>query len=198
MDQTVWGLMAGFFVAGFVGSWHCGVMCGPMSCFLASKKQLLPYQIGRMLSYVTAGAFAGAVSQFLLQSYEWLKYVSILIISTLLIINYLSQNHQIKVPAFLTRIYFKNRENGLILGLLSVVLPCGWLYSFIMSAMAAKSALAGALVMFIFWVSTLPALSAAQLLMKKMIDQNDVRRQKIASIVLLIASLYSLVGFLIH
>ena len=198
MENSVWGLVAGFFVAGFIGSWHCGVMCGPMSCFLASKKQLLPYQIGRMISYVAAGAFAGALSQFLVQSYDWLKYASITLISILLIANYLSQNHNIKVPRFLTKIYFKNKENGLVLGLLSVILPCGWLYSFIVSALAARSTTTGALVMFVFWLSTLPALSAAQLLMKKLIDQNDLKRQKIASTVLLLASLYSLFGFLTH
>lgn len=198
MDQSVIGLMAGFFVAGFLGSWHCGVMCGPMACFLASKKQLIPYQFGRLLSYIIAGAFAGALSQFLLKSYDWLKYISITVLSILLITNYLSQNHQIKIPKFLNGLYFKNKENGFMLGLLSFLLPCGWLYSFILSAMASKSAFAGALVMFIFWLSTLPALSAAQILLKKIIDVQDLRRQKMASFVLLVASIYSLIGFLFH
>jgi len=191
-------LLTGFFVAGFLGSWHCGVMCGPMACFLSSKKQLLNYQLGRFVSYTLAGAFAGFVSQFLFRSQEWLRYVSVAIISILLIAMFLSHNKALKTPAWLNRIYFRNKESGFILGLLSFVLPCGWLYSFIVSAMASRSAWAGALVMAVFWLSTLPALSAAQLLLKKMIQRSDLQRQRIASFVLLIASLFSLANFLMH
>ncbi len=197
-DPALVSLLTGFFVAGFLGSWHCGVMCGPMACFLSSKKQLLNYQVGRMISYTLAGALAGFISQFLLRSQEWLKYVSVGIISILLIMMFLSQNKTIKTPAWLNRFYFKNKESGFILGFLSFLLPCGWLYSFIVSSMASRSAWAGALVMFVFWLSTLPALSAAQLLMKKIIQKSDLQRQRIASFVLLIASLFSLANFLMH
>lgn len=84
------------------------------------------------------------------------------------------------------------------MGLATVLLPCGWLYSFIASALAARSAAAGALVMVVFWASSLPALSVAQLLMKKLINKNDQQKQRISSFVLLIASLYSLLMFLTH
>lgn len=198
LDSSLLSLLLGFFIAGFIGSWHCSVMCGPMSCFLTSKKQLLNYQLGRMVSYVLAGVFAGWVSQFLLTSFEWLKYVSISLISIGLITIYITQKNNIKTPRFLNKMFFKNRDNAFLLGFLSLTLPCGWLYSFILSALAARSAFAGALVMFIFWLSTLPALSAAQILMKKLIDKNSVQKQKIASLVLMVASLFSLCTFLIH
>ena len=87
-DASLITLMFGFFTAGFIGSWHCAVMCGPMSCYLTSNKQLLSYQLGRLLSYVLAGGTAGWLSQFLLHSYEWLKYISVIIISILLIFNF--------------------------------------------------------------------------------------------------------------
>lgn len=198
LDSSLLSLMTGFFVAGLIGSWHCSIMCGPMSCFLTSKKQLLNYQLGRMVSYVLAGVFAGWVSQFLLTSYEWLKYVSVGLISTGLIVIYFSQKNNIKTPRFLHKLFFKNKDNAFLLGFLSVTLPCGWLYSFILSALAARSAFAGALVMFIFWLSTVPALSAAQILMKKLIDKNTMQRQKTASLVLMITSLFSLCTFLLH
>lgn len=84
------------------------------------------------------------------------------------------------------------------MGLATVLLPCGWLYSFIVSALAARSAVAGAIVMTVFWASSLPALSVAQLLMKKLINKNDQQKQRISSFVLLIASLYSFLMFLTH
>jgi len=45
-------------------------------------------------------------------------------------------------------------------GLLTTLLPCGWLYAFVATAAAAGSAAGGALVMLAFWAGTLPVLVA--------------------------------------
>lgn len=197
-DPSLLTLIAGFFTAGFLGSWHCGMMCGPSACFMAEKKQLPQYQLGRLISYAAAGAFSGFISQFLTTSYEWLKYVSVAACSALLIFMFVTQNKKIATPEIFSKFYFKNINSGFLVGLATVLLPCGWLYSFIVSALAARSAAAGALVMVVFWASSLPALSVAQLLMKKLINKNDQQKQRISSLVLLIASLYSLLMFLTH
>lgn len=197
-EQSLISLMIGFFLAGFIGSWHCAIMCGPMSCFLTSKKQLLSYQVGRLISYVLAGAFSGWVSQFLLNSYSWLKYISVITITILLVINFFGSEKKFHLSSTFGKYFIRYRENTLLLGFLTVLLPCGWLYTFILSAMAARSALGGALVMFSFYLSTVPALSAGQILMKKLIEKNNLNKQKIASIVLLCSSLFSLWSFLLH
>lgn len=44
------------------------------------------------------------------------------------------------------------------LGLLSALLPCGWLYAFVLGAAATGSAWAGALVLLTFWSGTVPIL----------------------------------------
>lgn len=197
-DFQLISLLAGFFVAGLIGSWHCAVMCGPMTCLLASKKQLVSYQVGRLVGYVGAGVFAGTVSSLLIASYDWLKIVSVIVISILLVLTFFMKSEKIAMPGLIKNIYWQKRNNPFLLGALSLALPCGWLYSFILSALAAKSPVAGGLVMFMFWLSSLPALSIAQVFLKKLIDINDLKRQKIASIVLLSASLFSLWGFLLH
>jgi hypothetical protein len=197
-DAAFFSLLSGFFIAGFIGSWHCAIMCGPMTCLLASKKQLAQYQIGRLISYVAAGVFAGTISSLLIESYDWLKPVSVLTISILLIITFFTKSEKVQTPGFVKRIYWTKRNNSFLMGLFSLALPCGWLYSFIISALAARSPLAGGLVMFMFWLSSLPALSVAQIFLKKLIDINDLKRQKVASVVLLFASLFSLWGFLLH
>ncbi|MFN3455092.1 MAG: sulfite exporter TauE/SafE family protein [Pseudobdellovibrio sp.] len=198
LQPSFLSLLFGFFTAGLIGSWHCGLMCGPTSCFVASKKQLIPYHIGRMLSYVLAGVFAGSISNFLLKSYDWLKYLSVAVLCVIVIVSYLKNNQSFRTPKFIQKIYFKHNENAFLLGFLSLLLPCGWLYTFIVSALASQSAWAGALVMFVFWLSTLPALSMAQILLRKLIEKNDFKHQKIASLVLMIASLFSLLTFLTH
>ncbi len=198
VDSGFITLVAGFFTAGFLGSWHCGVMCGPTACFMAEKKQLVPYQLGRLISYVLAGAFAGFISQFFTTSYPWLKYVSVFVCCALLIYMFITQNKKISTPEKLSNYYFKKNNSGFMMGLMTVFLPCGWLYSFILSATAARSAIAGMIVMFVFWLSSLPALSVAQVLIKKLIDKNDSKKQRISSLVLLLASLYSFLMFLLH
>ena len=197
-DYSLVTLLGGFFAAGFIGSWHCAVMCGPVTCLLASKKQLVSYQLGRLVSYVSAGIFAGSISSLLINSYEWLKFTSVVVLSILLITVCFLKADTVQIPGIVKNIYWSRRNSPFLLGLFTLALPCGWLYSFILSALAARSPVAGGLVMLMFWLSSLPALSIAQIFLKKLIDVNDLRRQKVASVVLLMASLFSLWGFLIH
>ena len=41
-------------------------------------------------------------------------------------------------------------------GLLTTLLPCGWLYTFVVTAGGTGNAISGAAVMFAFWAGTLP------------------------------------------
>ncbi len=49
-------------------------------------------------------------------------------------------------------------QRSLLVGAVSAVLPCGWLYAFVISAAGAGSPAAGAAVMLAFWLGTVPAL----------------------------------------
>jgi sulfite exporter TauE/SafE len=49
-------------------------------------------------------------------------------------------------------------------GLLSALLPCAWLWSFLAAAAATGSASSGALTMLVFWAGTVPALTGVGLL----------------------------------
>lgn len=48
---------------------------------------------------------------------------------------------------------------GLILGVLTALLPCGWLYSFVVTASGTGAPLTGAAVMAFFWLGTVPLLA---------------------------------------
>jgi sulfite exporter TauE/SafE len=50
------------------------------------------------------------------------------------------------------------RLRSLLIGLSSTLLPCGWLYAFVVTAAGTGSAMSGALLMFTFWLGTLPVL----------------------------------------
>jgi sulfite exporter TauE/SafE len=49
---------------------------------------------------------------------------------------------------------------ALVIGLLSILLPCGWLYFFVIASAATGGPLTGALAMSAFWLGTVPALAA--------------------------------------
>lgn len=186
-------------MAGFLGSWHCAFMCGPVACYVTERKSLWPYQMGRLISYVLLGLLSGSISGFFINSkYGFVRYVSVFILIILLFVMLLSDRQIVRLPPGMSRFYFKYKTSGFMLGLFTVLLPCGWLYTFALSASAAGSAYGGGLVMFLFWVSTLPSLTIAQVFLKKMIDQtkND-RAKKISTWVLLISSIYSLIMFLV-
>lgn len=55
-------------------------------------------------------------------------------------------------------------KRAALLGALSAMLPCGWLWVFVASAAATGSPLSGAAQMAVFWAGTLPAFAALGLL----------------------------------
>ncbi len=191
-------------VAGFLGSWHCGLMCGPMACYIGQKKQLLTYQAGRLISYSILGLMAGLMTQRLISFSNSYKFIVIVIMFLILIFSFLNVN---TFSLFTKNIHFKkinlipkylieqSKNSGFILGLISALLPCGWLWSFLVAAATTKSPIAGMIVMFLFWISSLPALSAAAMALKKMTSTATVKQQQISKLVLLLAGIYSLAMF---
>lgn len=47
-----------------------------------------------------------------------------------------------------------------VIGLLTTFLPCGWLYTFVLVSAGTADPMAGALMMAIFWIGTLPVMAA--------------------------------------
>jgi sulfite exporter TauE/SafE len=50
------------------------------------------------------------------------------------------------------------RARTFFVGLMTGLLPCGWLYSFVLLAIVSASLIKGALVLIFFWMGTIPAL----------------------------------------
>ncbi|MEA1955454.1 MAG: sulfite exporter TauE/SafE family protein [Campylobacterota bacterium] len=169
----------------FLGSFgHCIGMCGGIIIAYSSTKiednwskpkqsiAHLLYSIGRVFTYTLLGAifgFLGGVAMF-----NNLANGSLLILAGfVMVLTGLSLSGKIK---FLTLIehsmssaswyqkffrellHTKSLMSFFILGMLNGLLPCGLVYFFAVTAASTGSPLYGALVMFIFGVSTIPAL----------------------------------------
>ena len=197
--------------ASIIGSIHCVGMCGAlaMTAGAQSRKGLAYYHIGRLLGYFSVGALAGFLgSEFINSEMKYISLISTVFLSvSFLVIGFSiikkGQLHM-KQPAFL-KLFYQNRVgrilesktshsvSSFLIGLLSPLLPCGWLYGFILIAVATNNPLWGGILLTSFWIGTLPALSGISLLVKKPIKHFNGKASIFIGIFLMLIGLSSLV-----
>ena len=191
---------------GFLGSWHCGVMCGPLSCNFSAKKQFLSYHIGRLISYLILGALLFLGTHFFIDSDSRpIKLLASLLFGGVFIFYGLTQLNILRKRPFLFKFYKmqftlleKNRalvnRFPLALGLLTGLFPCGWLYTFLMLSSQMKSIYESILIIMIFWASSLPAFLVFTGFMKALISGSPLRYQTISGYVLIVSGVLSILG----
>lgn len=184
-------------------------MCGPIASLMGAKKNLFAYHAGRFLSYILLGVFAGSLGQYFLENtLPALRITSAILLSlTLLIAGFrlifprlslvfpsATGFHNLLAKAQ-RRWGFRTTQPGIIVGFLTALLPCGWLYTYVIASAVTKSPWSGALTMGLFWLGGLPALSAAPALIRKGIESAGLAQQRIAGGILIGASLYAVMSF---
>ena len=169
----------------FLGSFgHCIGMCGgivlaystikiePASSKVSKTIAHLLYNFGRVLTYTVLGALFGAIGG--VATFSNTANGTLLIIAGIaMILAGLSLMGKIKFltliehsisssnfykQSFQKILHSKSNVSFFILGMLNGLLPCGFVYFFAITAASTASPLYGALVMFIFGVSTIPAM----------------------------------------
>jgi len=135
----------------------------------------LSYNAGRLLSYGALGASAGFLGQAvdLAGSAAGVGRVAALVSGSIMILwgmGALLETQGVRVfrgrvtlPKRVTEVLASVRRlpsawRGLVLGLATTLLPCGWLYAFAVTAAGTASPLQGALLMAAFWTGNLPVL----------------------------------------
>ncbi|MBS0195168.1 MAG: sulfite exporter TauE/SafE family protein [Planctomycetes bacterium] len=180
-------LIATTLAASLLGSLHCVGMCGAFVAIAAtpahivevSRARLLAsYHLGRLVVYVVLGAMAGLLGQTLNQGgmLVGIQHAAAILAGAVMIIFGLATLARIgglsvpraPLPGFLTRLVrsaygvvfeWHPAARAATLGLLTTLLPCGWLYTFATTAAGTGSAPLGAVTMAAFWLGTLPALT---------------------------------------
>lgn len=79
-------------------------------------------------------------------------------------------------------------------GLATTLLPCGWLYAFVVTAGATASPARGALVMLVFWSGTLPIMLAAGLGARRMMGRFGPRMPVVSGALVIVLGLLTIVG----
>lgn len=171
-------LLAGVLLASLLGSVHCGAMCSAFAC-LASRQRTSGawYHIGRLLAYLTLGTLAGLLGAAInsagalvqIQRTAALATAALLIvwgISQLLIVWRTQRGGAVapwaaQMGALLGRTAaWDPRVRALSIGFVTGLLPCGWLWAFVATALGTGAPLRAALVMTVFWIGTVPMLVA--------------------------------------
>ncbi len=170
-------LLLGIFVASLVGSVHCIAMCGPLVGLHGGARTLrlaLIHALGRLTTYATLGVLAGLVGRAvdlagrLAQVQRVASIVAAVVILTwgvLSIAVALGWRHEAHLQGELFRrglVQLRRRRpatRAWLTGGLTGLLPCGWLWAFVVSAAGTASPLAGAAVMTVFWLGTVPAMT---------------------------------------
>ncbi|MDQ7007182.1 MAG: sulfite exporter TauE/SafE family protein [Acidobacteriota bacterium] len=179
-------LVVTVFLASLLGSLHCAAMCGPLVAVYAGADPSRGwrrgighacYSGGRLVAYGILGAAAGSLGAALdlAGSLAGVQRVTAILAGVLIalwgVVSLLQLRGvdvgRLALPAsvqrLLGRLMAQLREKppmvrALVIGLASALLPCGWLYAFVVAAAGTSSALRGALVMAVFWAGTLPVM----------------------------------------
>lgn len=181
-------LIGAVFTASLLGSLHCAGMCGAFVAFaVGAPSERRPaewalhaaYNGGRLVTYAALGAVAGALGGALDLAGEMvgLQRLAAALAGALMIgfgVATLLRLRGVRVPRLpLPRAFERALSRGhraasskpplvraALIGLLTTLLPCGWLYAFVITAAGTGGAVVGAVTMAVFWMGTLPALVA--------------------------------------
>ncbi len=195
------------------GSFACLASGGDASQGPAVLRSTAAYNFGRLLSYATLGALAGAAGAGLNAAGEiaGLARPAAIVAGVLLILWGLASllaalGLRIPLldvpPALATRVaravrVVQNRPpavRALMIGALSAALPCGWLYAFVATSAAAGTALGGATVMAAFWLGTVPLLAAVGLGAQRLLGRFRSRLPVVTASVLVILGVLTVAG----
>ena len=159
-------------VIGFLGGFHCLLMCGPLVIYLKHNRTnytlrgFVTHQGSRLVGYAILGGLAGLIGfGFSLASLQ--RYLAVILGGLLL---YAALSSLFSLPkllgmkkmwrnTWLSTIYSKLSATSFIpLGLLNALLPCGLVYTALALSAAYFDPIKGAAFMCLFGLGTLPAL----------------------------------------
>ena len=205
-----WALWATIAVSSLAGSLHCVAMCGPLVGLHGGARSLrlaLVHALGRLTTYAALGAAAGLVGGAvdLAGHLAAVQQVAALIAGATIVA------WGVRAIA-VARGWLRVRSGGgalfrrglsqlggrrairraWLVGVLTGLLPCGWLWAFVVSAAGTASPWTGGSVMIVFWLGTLPAMTGVLALGGPAIDRIRQKLPVVSACVLIALGLATL------
>ena len=164
------------FLLGFLGSFHCVGMCGPIALAVGGKGSnkflfnKIIYNLGRSLTYAMLGLVIGSLGFSLsLAGIQQGISIGMGILVVLLSLSYKKADQFLSIPALSRVVSWIKSKLGQYLksgskvaffstGLVNGLLPCGMVYMALAVAMGMQSPWLGSAYMFFFGLGTIPML----------------------------------------
>lgn len=188
MNTELLPLIAAVLTASVLGSLHCAGMCGAFVAMavgvgheqeVSKTKLQAAYHLGRLGVYSLIGAGFGLAGQAVDLGGESVglhKAAVLLAAITMITMGLISllriagvRVPKAHAPSFMQSLFVRAHavaskltpvRRSLVIGLMTGLLPCGWLYAFALVAAGTGHPVTGALTMAAFWVGTLPVMIA--------------------------------------
>lgn len=164
-------VLLGVFIASLVGSVHCLAMCGPLVGLHGGAKTMrlaATHSLGRMTTYVALGVAAGLVGSAVNVAGHManVQRAATVIAAAVIVLFGVAQVVQLRRTPIkssfggaLMRIKTRRpARRAWLIGALTGLIPCGWLWAFVIAAAGTGSPISGGLTMFAFWLGTVPAM----------------------------------------
>ena len=211
-------LVIGVLVASLLGSVHCAGMCGGFVCFYAGgagsgTRAHVAYNVGRLTSYLFLGLMAGLVGATVdrFGALAGLSRGAAVLSGTLMVawgLSTLLAARGVRVPRLEGRLGGQNTLGKLLArvrgrsaivraattGLLTTLLPCGWLYAFVAAAAGTGRVDRALLTMGVFWLGTLPMMLAVGYGVQRLSGPLRTRLPVVTATAVVVLGLLSIAG----
>ncbi len=206
-------LLGTIFVASLLGSLHCVGMCGPFALMASSHnspqsglawRATAIYSLGRLVTYAMVGLVFGSLGMALNRGTAfapWQQTATYVAGGLMILVGLVALARQLgwrlrlpslagRLQTILNRLFQVVRRQpplrkAFLIGALTCLMPCGWLYAFAIVAAGTGNPLWGALVMIVFWSGTVPVMVTLALGLGKL-GQSVQRRIPLAMACLVI------------
>lgn len=171
------------------------------------------YNLGRLVSYLSLGVAGGALGHALntAGTFAGIQRTAAIVAGMLMIIwgGYsVLVAANVRVRALTVPDAWRRAMGGVLLrlreqqpmiragatGLATTLLPCGWLYAFVVTAAATGSASGGAMVMFVFWLGTLPVMLAVGVGARRLMGAFGGRMPIVSGAAIMVLGFLAIVG----
>ncbi|MEP6834902.1 MAG: sulfite exporter TauE/SafE family protein [Gemmatimonas sp.] len=211
--------------ASLLGSVHCAGMCGGFVCYYTGgvtptaspMRAHALYNVGRLVSYVLLGAVAGGIGAGVTHVTAFAGVANgaailagVMMISWGLVRVLELRGVRIRLPrsgvqlasqhflgALLRRV--STQPLGIraaLTGLVTTLLPCGWLYVFVSAAAGTGSVARGMLLMAVFWLGNVPALVAVGIGAQHAFGPLQKKLPMLSAVAVTLLGLFALFGHL--
>ncbi len=199
--------------ASLLGSVHCAAMCGAFTCLYAGTApgggaarapagHHAAYNLGRLASYLTLGLLAGSVG-------AGLGSGAALVAGVLLVLwggHALLRASGVAVPLPAVPRGWQRAMGAAVgavrdrppivraavTGLVTTLLPCGWMWAFVAVAAGTGTPLGAMLVMTVFWAGTLPMMLAVAAGMQRLTGRARARLPLLSAVMVLVLGFASI------